>query len=104
VDIKRLKEIAAWNPPKDAYYIMDNGAARPCAEEAVEMARELLALQWQPITENDFPSEGNEVLGSDGSVLVVDGAMANFSLLVLQIQGWTHFRPINPPQEASDAL
>ena len=73
------------------------------ADLRAKVAREILALQWRPITETDLPCIDSEVIDEDGEVGKVhadnlSGFMANSWLEF----GFTHFRPINPP-ESHDA-
>lgn len=69
----------------------------------------LAALDWRPITAEDLPDNRHELM------MVVDTAQEDGLILVRQFwdfkflpgedvflwlsqRGWTHFRPINPPQ------
>lgn len=80
---------------------------------------ELAALRWKPITPENLPKVGDEVLGANveydagagdyGRGLVVTAADEVTCSVNSDIQfdtwtsyGYTVFRPINPPEEATD--
>jgi len=61
---------------------------------------QLDALQWTPITAENMPKQGDELLGRCGNgVYYVNeyGGLADYARLVAE-EEWTHFRPINAPQ------
>ena len=65
-----------------------------------ELEAQLDALQWTPITAENMPKQGDELLGRCGNgVYYVNeyGGLADYAQLVAE-EEWTHFRPINAPQ------
>ena len=65
-----------------------------------ELEAQLDALQWTPITAENMPKQGDELLGRCGNgVYYVNeyGGLADYARLVAE-EEWTHFRPINAPQ------
>jgi len=65
-----------------------------------ELETQLAALQWTPITAENMPKQGDELLGRCGNgVYYVNeyGGLADYAQLVAE-EEWTHFRPINAPQ------
>jgi hypothetical protein len=77
-------------------------------EEWKQMACELLALQWRPITEQDLPKVGQVVAGFDAGRIVLIGVIhAAYGPIkesqCLLAQGYTHFCSIAPPADKAGA-
>jgi hypothetical protein len=90
MNIDRLKEIAG---PKEMIGLK--------SDEVREMARELLALQWQPITPENLPKFGDEAYSTAHGDLLYIHACDLVSYQEWINEGWTHFRPINAPKEVA---
>ena len=77
-----------------------------------QLKARLEALRWTPISEENLPKDGDEVLIPDGMfggymVVAVRKVMEKWPFSAWEEEGYTHRRPINPPrdpsQEGSDA-
>ena len=74
------------------------------SDEVRQMARELLALQWQPITPENLPKVGDEVLRLKDVHTVYDTMVSAYrNAEEWHKANWSHRRPINPPKEANRA-
>lgn len=63
----------------------------------------IAALQWTPITPDNFPKVGDEAYsGNDGDFLYVHSCDLGTAQEWTN-EGWTHFRPISPPAQDSAA-
>ena len=64
--------------------------------DQAQMARELLALQWTPITAENLPKVGDEIGAYIERVWVVQEIRREGHGWLHK--GWTHRRPLNPPE------
>jgi hypothetical protein len=70
-----------------------------------KLEQQLAALSWKKITPENLPKEGPYETGSwFGTTCVFDVAhcVGTASCEELLRNGWTHFRPINPPEAEHD--
>jgi hypothetical protein len=85
--------------PDDLRVLYD--LARLSGESNIQILIERIArLDWTPITAENMPKQGDELLGRCGNgVYYVNeyGGLADYARLVAE-EEWTHFRPINAPQ------
>ena len=62
---------------------------------------QLAALQWQPITPENLPKVGDEVIAYEEELQVVYSVdcipESERDAKIWNRNGWTHFRPIAPP-------
>lgn len=73
--------------------------------EVLECLRELDGLRWKKITAEDLPTIGDEMVGVDRDGIIWLRNFQSFMadddpaemLGYMHQEGWTHFRPINPP-------
>jgi hypothetical protein len=82
--------------------IADTGGWAGSPQDITEMARELLALRWTPITPENLPKMGDEIWNTLSSrvEVVLDWMpqfFANDHRLWIK-SGWTHRRPLTPPR------
>jgi hypothetical protein len=82
--------------------------AKRCAtleRELAEAQATIAALQWTPITMDNLPLKDSEVIGREGLVETVryHSDLLRQSFAYSRMVGWTHFRPISPPAQASAA-
>lgn len=70
--------------------------------DGILAARELLPLRWTPISPDNLPKVGDEVmrLQANRPIHVYAVHDENNSLVNCQARGDTHFRPINAPLSA----
>ena len=67
--------------------------------DQAQMARELLALQWTPITAENLPKVGDEVfLRYEDGTSEVFAVESPHTTEWCEFQGYTHRRPLNPPE------
>ena len=88
-----------WMDYEDTFVSLIERIATAEARVA-ELETQLDALQWTPITAENMPKQGDELLGRCGNgVYYVNeyGGLADYAQLVAE-EEWTHFRPINAPQ------
>jgi len=68
----------------------------------VELKAQLAALQWTPISPENLPKAGDEVLGYEDGLFPVYPVSCipdhERSAEDWHKHGWTHFRPIAPPE------
>lgn len=72
--------------------------------EALEAERDSLkaqiaAMQWTPITPENLPKVGDELIGQRGKVMALPEGYAPAIPMMedFTYAGWTHFRPIGAP-------
>lgn len=93
---------------------LENARADALHGDFVKMRDLYDALQWQPITPENLPKEGDEVAGHDKMSVFMDGSFRNILHAVSGATaknnagdwkrlGYYHFRPINPPAQTPEA-
>ena len=74
--------------------------------ENVRLKTQLAALSWTPITEQNLPTRGHEVLNPEGGCRVSVVRCEWYENAVTAKEwhdaGWTHFRPLTPPDLAGE--
>ena len=87
---ERLQQIATLEP---------DGTEAPLSRLAWEMATELLASRWKPITDDSLPKVGDEVLRTASWGFHVDSVIRDVRKASnWNHYGWTHYRPIFAPE------
>jgi hypothetical protein len=68
------------------------------SERIAELERSLAALSWTPITPENLPKVGDEILAACEAYANVRNVDAqDMRVLWKERRYWTHFRPIAPP-------
>ena len=68
-----------------------------CFRELIEARKQLAALQWRPITEQDVPKYRDEVGYCAGFEWEVKEVRCTYGYSHYVGRRWTHFRAINAP-------
>ena len=87
----------------DAFLKPDPDGAWVKWEDVEALKSKLAALDWIPIDADHLPKFGDEIFGRWGASWGVY-AWSRFEFLDYALHaGYTHYRPINPPQKTTQA-
>lgn len=95
--IDALNDAGAARVDEDGDTLVSSNRIRALAAERDNLKAQLAALDWQPITADNLPKCGDEVLDI-GGVFTVGTEEPEWNLLDWKTFGATHFRPINAPK------
>lgn len=99
----RPNKFALSNSEVEATGILAGGAVQNIARELIAAREQLERLRWRPITEQDLPKVGDELLSMPSmhiQSIAADPVMQYGSLVHFC---YTYFRPIDPPQTEEEA-
>ena len=86
---------------EEGYLKLANNNTKRAKQRIAELEKQLAALQWQPITPENLPKVGDEVLSvkhNDSTKLIICGGNHDFDWWCVEMR-YAHFRPINPPTQ-----